>query len=375
MMNILDIRKELYLKAEISGEEANTNSTIVDLLKMFYPDKIINNLNNSYSLACIFRGKEGGSTVCFRADIDALPIEDKLDNSGSKRSISHKCGHDGHTATLLAFAEKLKDRNFKGTAVLLFQAEEETGQGAAKVMADKRFLDLNIDMFYAFHNLPGFPENALVVRDGTFASASKGMIIELQGQTSHASEPELGNSPALALTALIHNMIALPQRNTNFHQSNLVTIIYASLGEKAFGTSPGFAELRATLRSSSEIDMNAMCKDAEQLAFGISKTYDLKCKISYEEEFPATVNHKMANNSIRIAAEKLNLRLIEKDTPFPWSEDFGHYLQYKPGAYFGIGAGLNAKNLHHPEYEFNDQIIKTGVEVFFELLQLESSNY
>ncbi len=373
-MNIYDIRRRFHQIAEISGKELRTNQTIVDILNQLNPDLVINNLNNSYSLAAIFEGNRPGKTICFRADIDALPIEDKIstDYVSTNPNASHKCGHDGHLSILLGLADRLKEKNYPGKVVLLFQAEEETGTGAEKVIKDKRFLNLNIDSFYGLHNLPGFEEKSIVIKDGTFASASQGIIIRLSGTTSHAAEPENGNSPVLAMTAIINNLIALPQRNTNFNDSNLVTIIHANLGEKAFGTSPSEATVMATIRSDSQENMDKMCADAENICNGLAKVYNLKCEINYKEVFPATTNHDYNNDIIRKAAKELNLDIIERSQPFPWSEDFGHYLNYKSGAFFGLGAGIDSPKLHNPDYDFNDEIIKSGIEMFWKILELEN---
>ncbi len=303
-----------------------------------------------------------------------MPISENLqvDYVSNNSKISHKCGHDGHLTILLNLAEKLQFRNFCGTVVLLFQAEEETGTGAAKVLNDSRFLELNIESVYGLHNLPGFNENSIIVRDGAFASASKGLIIELFGKSSHAAEPENGNSPAIAMTSIINTLVTLPQRNTSFNDSNLVTVIHAKLGEEAFGTSPGDAVIMATLRSDSEINMSKMTKDIERISHGLANAFKLKCNISYKEVFPATSNHSSSNAIVKLAAEQLELQVIDKEKAFPWSEDFGHYLNFANGAFFGLGAGLNSPSLHNPEFDFNDNIIETGSNMFWEILKLEN---
>ncbi len=373
-MNIQEIRRQFHKIAEISGKEINTSQTIANILKELNPDLLIEQFNDTFSLAAVFEGNKEGKSLCFRADIDALPISESryLEHKSNSSDISHKCGHDGHIAILLGLAEKLAGKEFPGRIVLLFQAEEETGTGAEKVLKDTRFLNLNIYKFYGLHNLPGFKEKSIITKKDTFASASKGIIINLEGETSHAAEPENGNSPLLAMTSIINTLLALPQRNTNFNDSNLVTIIHAKLGEEAFGTSPGKAVIMATLRSDSEHNMRKMAMDIETAAEGIATSFKLSHSISYKEVFPATVNHDLESDIVKQAAQNLKLEIIEKDKPFAWSEDFGHYLNYKPGSFFGLGAGENTPNLHNPDYDFNDDIIQSGIDMFWNILLLEN---
>lgn len=375
-MNIYEIRKEFHKIAEISGKEIHTNQTILNYLNQLNPDLVINMLNDTYSLAAIFGGNQPGKTICFRADIDALPISDSInaDYVSDNPNVAHKCGHDGHLSILLGLAERLKKRNFPGKVVLLFQAEEETGTGAEKVLKDDRFLELNIDKFYGLHNLPGFEERSIIIKDSNFASASRGIIIRLEGKTSHAAEPENGVSPVLAMTSIINSLIALPQRNTNFNNSNLVTVIHSQLGKEAFGTSPANAVIMATIRSGAQQDMEKMTSDAENLSHGIAAAYGLKCSIEYKEVFPATTNHSTDTEIIKSAAEKLGLETTVKTTPFAWSEDFGHYLNFKTGAFFGLGAGINTPKLHNPDYDFNDKIIQSGIDMFWNILSIANES-
>jgi amidohydrolase len=252
----------------------------------------------------------------------------------------------------------------KGSAVLLFQPAEEIGKGAGRVIEDSKFAEITPDCSFALHNLPGFAQHRIIVREGFFAAASRGLIVRLRGATSHAAEPEKGNSPTMAVAQLINGLSAMPQFHTELHQASKVTVIHARLGEIAFGTSPGEAEVMATLRTYDQGVMETLSAKCVDLAGGIARANGLEYEIGWDEEFPATINDAGCAQVIKKCASRLNLDIYEPERPFPWSEDFGNFTSLCPGALFGLGAGENHPVLHHPTYDFPDEVIDTGVKMF-----------
>jgi metal-dependent amidase/aminoacylase/carboxypeptidase family protein len=250
-----------------------------------------------------------------------------------------------------------------GRYVALFQPSEETGAGATRVLSDARYQALAPDLVFALHNLPGYPLGTIVSRSGVFACASTGLIIELEGRTSHAAEPHRGASPALALAQLIQAFSAAPQTGTALHESSKVTVIHARLGEVAFGTSPGRAALMTTLRAAADAVIARLDAHCEKLATDIAAAYNLRASVGRTEEFLATVNAPEAVAVVEDAARHLGLELERPEHPFPWSEDFGRFTQQTPGALFGLGAGTAQPALHNPEYDFPDALIPTGVDL------------
>ncbi|HVA99146.1 MAG TPA: amidohydrolase [Bacteroidia bacterium] len=367
---LTELRKQLHQKPELSGEEKNTSLKVIHFIEQYHPDKIITNIGG-YGLAAIFNGKAPGKTVMIRSELDALPIQEQ--NTFQYRSqndgISHKCGHDGHIVMVAGLAALLAlQKPESGRVILLFQPAEETGQGAKAMVEDSKFKALKPDFIFGLHNLPGFPTNQIVIRNGTFASASKGMIIQLEGKTSHAAEPENGISPANAMASLMQLLPTLPSKIPEIKNFSLATLIHARLGDIAFGTSPGYAEVMVTLRAFEQEDMNMLCNEAEKLARQIAEKEHLTCTITYREEFHATTSSNESVELIKKAAEKNNFNWIEKDEPFKWSEDFGWFTQKYKGAFFGLGAGEQHPQLHHPDYDFPDEIISTGVKLFYTLI-------
>ena len=300
------LRKRLHRNPELSGGENNTASIIHDFIKKFQPDEVLTEIGGS-GLAVIYSGNQPGPVLMFRCELDALPIAEinTFEHASVVENVSHKCGHDGHMAIVAGLAPLLfTKRPSKGKVILLFQPAEETGQGARAVIADKKFKGIAPDFVFALHNLPGYPLKNILIKEGAFASASKGMIIKLSGLTSHAAHPENGNSPAMAMAEIISQLNGLPAEIKS-ESFKLVTVVYARLGEVAFGTSPGDAEVMATLRSFDNEDMHKMVVKGEELVRCISEKYKLKFTIAYTEKFPATENNSTAIKLVKEAAEKL----------------------------------------------------------------------
>jgi amidohydrolase len=363
------LRKTLHSYPELSGNERQTAGWVKAFLEKQGPERIIENIGG-HGLAAIFDSGQEGPTILFRADLDALPIQEanEFTHKSQYEGVSHKCGHDGHTAILAGVAAVFgRERPEKGRVVLLFQGEEETGQGAEKVIKDPLFQEILPERVFALHNLPGYPKKAIVIKDGPFASASKGMIIELTGRSSHAAHPEQGNSPGLLLPELIGGLQSIPAEKSAFRDFVLLTIIHVKLGEVAFGTNPGKGVVMATLRSFLNDDMQVFTRKAESLVKTLAERHELEASIRYAEVFPATHNQKEAADMVRKAAEANGAKVLGIEEPFRWSEDFGHFTQQFPGALFGIGSGEKHPSLHNNDYDFPDEIIETGIAMFLEI--------
>jgi len=363
------LRHELHQHPELSGNEFITAERIVSFLSHYKSYKIIRGIGGN-GIACIFKGQKEGASVLFRCDMDALPIEEENDfeYKSKEKGVSHKCGHDGHMAIMAGLAESFsKNPLGKGQAILLFQPSEENGKGAINVLNDEKFKELHVDYSFALHNLPGFPSGSVLLRKGTFASASKGIIIKLYGKTSHAAEPENGISPAIAMSNIIKQLNAISNSNDLFADFSIVTVVHAQLGELAFGTSPGYAHVMATLRTYSNSDMQKLTVEVEKLVNENAAVNNLKVEMSYTEEFPATVNNPELTELIEYSAKSCDNNFQYIDLPFRWSEDFAHFTQAFPGALFGLGSGMNHSQLHNPDYDFPDEIIESGVKIFSEI--------
>jgi len=350
--------------------EDSTSTAIKDHISEYTPDNLVTGLGGR-GIAAEFAGTKSGPRVLLRCEMDALPINEDMDIPYRSviDGVSHKCGHDGHMAILIGVAARLhKHPPARGSVVLLFQPAEETGEGARKVIIDRKFRGIEPDFVFALHNLPGFPTGCVIMKNGAFASASRGIAVELTGASSHASEPHLGINPALAVAEIIEAFSSLHQPPAAMDDKTMVTVIHARVGERAFGISPGDGCILATLRTHNTGVMHTISRGIEQIVEAIAETHKLEYQISWMDEFPITENSEQAVKVIAAAAENLGIRIIQPDVPFPWSEDFGHFTTKYPGALFGIGAGIGTQVLHSPEYDFPDELIAPGVEIFIEIV-------
>ncbi len=368
---VQQLRHHLHQHPELSGQEYKTAAYLQQFLQPYHPDEIWSGLGTGTGLVTLWDSGQPGFTVLFRAELDALPIEDPANCSYSStvKGVSHKCGHDGHAAMVAALAPLLQKKNFSGKRGLLFQPAEETGAGAAALVADERFRSIKPDFIFGLHNLPGYPLGQVVLRNDTFCAASRGMKIEIEGQSSHAAEPEKAYSPAACLCTLLDRLPQLPQQ-LGGQQLILLTVTHACLGEPSFGITPGTAVLQATLRTFEEKDMERLVVAAEYLVQKEAQRHGLQVSVSYEEVFPATVNHAEASMFLEQAAIRTGFETIIQDQPFRWSEDFGHYVTLAKTAFFGLGAGEEVVNLHNPQYDFPDKLLPYGVMMYKELAEV-----
>jgi amidohydrolase len=371
LSHIKDLRKTLHQMAELSGNEHNTSRFLQDYLKRLNPDEIIANIGGA-GFVVVFNGKEPGSTVALRTDMDALPIieENSFKYRSANVGVSHKCGHDGHMAIMLAVAEHLSvHKPLKGKVMLVFQPEEETGTGALKMLSDTKFTQLAPDYFFALHNVPSYKAGSVLARNNSFASASVGVCFALHGKSSHAAEPENGNSPALAMSEIIQSLEKLPPSIQGIKDFILLTVIHAKLGERAFGTTPGYAQVMATLRSYRDDDLELLKAEAVSIVKTICKTFGLRLEIEWIEPFCATVNNNDLVKHIEHVAVKNGIEYNTLLNPFRWSEDFGYFLRQYKGAMFALGAGINHAQLHNPDYDFPDEIISVGANMFIGIVE------
>ena len=366
---VIRLRHQLHRRPELSGEESETARTVAGFFRLLAPDAIIENLGGT-DLAIVFAGAQDGPTVLFRCELDALPIEE-LNDFGHRSiitGVSHKCGHDGHMAILAAVGMELATRRpGRGKVVLLFQPAEETGAGAAAVVQDPVFASIKPDLAFALHNLPGFPLGTLVLRDGVMTCASRGMTITLSGSTAHAAQPETGKSPALAMCQVIEKLSALPPGLVPAGETAFVTVVGSKLGDKAFGTAPGQAEIWATLRSETDATMSQIVAFIEDLGATIAAQSGLEFRFAFEDIFRATINSKRATDLIWNAVSGMAVLIPEK--PFRWSEDFGQFTAMSDGALFGIGAGEDCPPLHDPNYDFPDTLIPVAADIIMSIIR------
>jgi len=371
VVDLQAFRHELHRHPEVSGEERETARRVVEALRPFAPSKILTGLGG-HGVAAVFDSQKPGPTLLFRAELDALPIEEKseADHRSTVSGKGHLCGHDGHSTILIALATGLSRQAVtRGRVVLLWQPAEEDGSGAAAVLADPRFSELKPDFAYSLHNMPGLAFGTAALKSGPVNCASRGMKIKLSGKTAHASQPETGTSPMAAMSYLMPALTALSHGAPPATNFTLATVTHASLGEKAFGIAPGDAEIWVTLRTLINDRMAELCEKAEGLVTQAALNAGLEHAISYHDIFFHCENAPEAVADLEAALTAEGVRFDEGNLPMRASEDFGRLRAVCPSAMFFLGAGEKHPALHNPDYDYPDDLTAIGARIFMAVIR------
>ena len=373
------LRHELHAHPELSMEERETKRRLMEFLrentKLFIEDR------GHYFYAYANGKNEELEPIAFRADMDALPMEEKagLPYGSKNPGVCHKCGHDGHCAALCGLALEADRLGTDRPVYFIFQHGEEIGGGGEECAGLIR--EKGIRRVFAFHNMSGYPEGQVLVKSGVTQCTSKGLTISMEGTPAHASQPEDGKNPAAALAklALAIEAMAGAQRgeenagqgeNSSFGGFVLATIVELSAGGRNFGIAASKGSVSVTLRADYERDLNRLEERIRETAQRLAKRYGLALSFEEQDFFPETVNDPEAVSLVRRAAASLKIPVRELSQPFRASEDFGYYLKQCPGAIFYIGNGEDHPQLHTAEYDFNDGILERATDLFFALLRV-----
>jgi len=252
--------------------------------------------------------------------------------------------------------------------VLLFQPAEETGAGAAAVLADPAFERIRPDYSFSLHNWPGLPLGEVALREGFVNCASRGLRVQLFGRTAHASTPQDGVSPMPAVARLMPDLTGLGRRGALVDGFALVTVTHAVLGEAAFGIAPGHAEIWATLRTLGDGEMGALVRAAEDLVARVADEDGLRHAITYEDVFRACRNDAQAVAILRRALDAEGIAHTPGEPMYP-SEDFGRFADVSRSAMLFLGAGLDHPRLHNPDYDFPDALLAIGARIFLRTIR------
>lgn len=371
VVDLQAFRHDLHRHPEVSGEERETARRVVEALRPFAPSKILTGLGG-HGVAAVFDSQKPGPTLLFRAELDALPIEEKseADHRSTVSGKGHLCGHDGHSTILIALATGLSRQAVtRGRVVLLWQPAEEDGSGAAAVLADPRFSELKPDFAYSLHNMPGLAFGTAALKSGPVNCASRGMKIKLSGKTAHASQPETGTSPMAAMSYLMPALTALSHGAPPATDFTLATVTHASLGEQAFGIAPGDAEIWVTLRTLIDDRMAELCEKAEAIVGQVALEASLEHAISYHDIFFHCENAPEAVADLEAALKAEGVRFDEGNLPMRASEDFGRLRAVCPSAMFFLGAGEKHPALHNPDYDYPDDLTTIGARIFMAVIR------
>ncbi|ADB39264.1 amidohydrolase [Spirosoma linguale] len=368
----IQFRHELHQFPEVSGQEVETRKRIKNFVSQFNPTRITEVAQTGLLLQ--YGQDSAGPVTLIRADIDALPIQE-VNTFGHKsrtNGVSHKCGHDGHTAILAKLAALLAEKPVtRGRVYLVFQPAEENGKGAEAVLNDPAFADIRPDRAFALHNLPGYKQSVIVCRPGSFTSSVLSLIVSFTGKVSHSAEPEKGLNPAYVMADFLLRTKHLQHPDPQSEDFALITPVYTTMGEKSYGISAGYGEVHLTLRTRNAKRMETLTAQLLALLADLSAESGIAVETAYTEAFYANENDREAVEQIKQSALKLGYPYIENAAPFKWGEDFGLFTQKYRGAMFGIGNGQDSPALHNDDYDFNDNLIEPAARLFLELIELE----
>lgn len=365
------IRQELHRQPELSGQEFQTAGKLARWLQQLQPFILLEGIGGTGLIALFDSGKQG-PTILFRSELDALPIleANQFEHRSVKEGVSHKCGHDGHMTILLGLAQAIAQKPpLRGRVLLVFQPAEEIGAGAERMLNDPRFEQiLPIHFAFAVHNLPGFPMGQVVVKEGPFTASVQSLIIRLEGKTAHAGEPENGISPALAIAEILQESKRLSIPDPESPDFAILTPVHLHMGEIAYGTAAGYGEVHLTIRTWTEPAMKHLSKRLLEYLSSLATRHGLGLSTEWTDIFRATNNDANAVEQILQAAKENGMKAEWQALPFRWGEDFGAFTQRFQGALLGLGAGVHCPALHSPDYDFPDELLEPGIQLFRSLV-------
>lgn len=323
---------------------------------------------------------DSGKGLGLRADMDALDILEKSGQPHASKTPGkmHACGHDGHTATLLATAKYLSEtKNFNGQVHLVFQPAEEGGNGADKMIEEGLFRDYKIDYMFGLHNWPGQPMGKIGMRAGPIMASVDEFNITVKGVGGHAAMPHQTIDPIVVTSQIVSALQSVVARNVDPIDTVVLSVTNFHAGSGAFNIIPDEAKLIGTVRTFNNDTRDKVIARMKAIISGVAAAMGAQAEHEFIFHNYATIN---SADGIEIAAKAAAVVVgdnnVDLDTPPSMGgEDFSAYLRQKPGAFVFIGQGVNDSNsphnkgLHHPGYDFNDDIIPIGVSYFATLVE------
>ena len=376
------IRRDIHAHPELKFEENRTAEIVSSALRSFGIDEIHTGLGKT-GVVGILRGRPGSKMLGLRADMDALPMTElnAFEHRSQYAGKMHACGHDGHTATLLAAAKVMSaDRDFAGSVAFIFQPAEEGGGGARAMIVDGLFERFPCDAVFAIHNWPGLRVGEFGLNPGAMMASSNEFEITVCGKGAHAAMPHLGVDPVLIASHLIQAFQSLVSRETKPIDATVVSVTQINAGE-ATNVIPDTCVMKGTVRTFSAQALDTIEQGMARICNQLPLAFNAHADFSFLRNYPPTINHaKEAMLAADVAAEIVGESMVQRHVePTMGAEDFAYMLQEKPGAYIFLGNGdtsgphrsaghgLGPCTLHNPSYDFNDDLIPIGA-TFWQLL-------
>ncbi|MEA2946057.1 MAG: hypothetical protein QOI40_1387 [Alphaproteobacteria bacterium] len=371
-------RHDIHAHPELLYDVHRTAASVAEKLRSFGCDEVVTGVGRTGVVGVIRGGRgqnkggDGGRVIGLRADMDALPIEEANDipYKSTVPGKMHACGHDGHTAMLLGAARYLTEtRNFAGTAVVIFQPAEEGGAGGKAMVQDGLMDRFRIEEVYGMHNYPGLPVGEFALRPGALMASADRLTIEIEGRGGHAARPHICVDTVLVGAQIINQIQSIVARNVDPLHAAVISICVFQAGTTD-NVIPQTAHLRGTARSLTPQVRDLLEKRLHEVVEGTAKLYGATAKLTYKRDYPVTRNHeRQAAFAASVAADVVGgERVDDQVAPVMGAEDFSFMLEARPGAFIFVGNGDSA-GLHHPAYDFNDEVIPIGTSYWVKLVE------
>lgn len=373
MPDLVEIRHHLHQYPEIGLSEFKTSDFIAEkLIAMGY--EVTRGLATTGLVATLKNGTSGRS-IGIRADIDALPIHEETGAAHASKipGMMHACGHDGHTTMLLGAAKLLAERReFDGTVHLIFQPAEENF-GGAKIMVEEGLFDrFPCDAVFALHNDPALPFGQFAFREGPIMAAVDECLITVNGKGGHGAEPQDTADPIIAGAAIVLALQTIISRNLHPMDPAVVTVGAFHAGS-ASNIIPERAEITVGIRSFDPAVRDALQERITTIAKAQAESFGMTATVRYERSYDATINHTAETDFARSVARAFagEDKVVEMARPSMGSEDFAYMLKERPGTYFFLGGQKSPDDpqLHHPRFDFNDDLLPIGAAFWVELTE------
>ncbi len=374
----VQLRHELHRYPELAFDEHRTAAVVAENLGR-WGYEVHRGLGGTGVVGTLRRGRSN-RTLGLRADMDALPIAEASGRPWASLCAGrmHACGHDGHTAMLLAAAKALADKGvFDGTLNLIFQPAEEGAGGALRMMADGLFERFPCDAVFVMHNLPGVPQGHLWLREGPAMASSDYVTITLTGRGGHGAMPHKAADPVVAASSLVMALQTLVSRNVDPQLAAVVTV-----GELHAGTANNVIPASATLELSVRAldrEVRALLRERiHALAVAQAESFGVRAEVAWRDGYTVLVNTPRETDvAARVAREVVGAERVNASAPaLTASEDFAFMLERVPGCYLFVGNGdgsdgnvASACMVHNPGYDFHDDNIAIGRAFWVRLVQ------
>ncbi|ODN65165.1 amidohydrolase [Burkholderia cenocepacia] len=370
---LVEVRRRIHAHPELAFEETLTSDLVAELLTGWGYD--VHRGIGKTGVVGVLRAGQGTRTVGLRADMDALPLAETTGLPYASRHANkmHACGHDGHTAMLLAAAKHLaRERRFSGTLNLIFQPAEEGLGGAKKMLDEGLFEQFPCDAIFAMHNMPGFPTGKFGFLPGSFMASSDTVVIDVQGRGGHGAVPHRAIDPVVVCAQIVLALQTIVSRNVSPLDMAIITVGAIHAGE-APNVIPDRAQMRLSVRALKPDVRDLLETRIKEVVHAQAAVFGASATIDYQRRYPVLVNDaEMTAFARGVAREWVGeANLIDGMVPLTGSEDFAFLLEKRPGCYLiiGNGDGEGGCMVHNPGYDFNDAALPTGASYWVKLAE------